>query len=466
MTTALYGLAQSFGVPFLPFYAWVSIWTLVYIAVCTFFDFTRYVKMATRFTDDIFALLIVTIFVLDAIGDPFSQSGLLRYLMPDHKSHGVYEDDPDYSKQASAYLSILLGLGTTWLIFWLRNYKTTSFFYTQGVRNLICDFSVIASVLVFTMLDKLAFTDTKTESLKVPNDFEPTYQCCDSTCNTSWPSQCGDLVEPYGSRPWVTNLFDLNGNNWVVFGAAGPAILSFLAIYLDNGITWHLILSPSHKLQHGESYSWDLLLNGVLNCINGLLGLPWLVASTVPCIVHLNNLAEKDKDGKFISVQETRLTNLFAHFILGMSLLFLNVIKLIPLPVLYGLFLFMGLSSLPGIQFWQRFLLFFRQPSLYPEAPYTTYMDKMRVHKYTIFQLVFFAGVFVVQNTKQISIAFPFMTLLCIPARLYLAPKIFHGWELLLLDGEDDQIKEWSDAKEGRWSKEVEDAIEIEELEA
>ena len=65
-----------------------------------------------------------------------------------------------------------------------------------------------------------------------------------------------------------------------------------------------------------------------------------------------------------------------------------------------------------------------------------------------------------VQNTKQISIAFPFMTLLCIPARLYLAPKFFHGWELCLLDGDDDQIKEWIDAKEGRWSKEVEDAVE------
>ena len=193
---------------------------------------------------------------------------------------------------------------------------------------------------------------------------------------------------------------------------------------------------------------------------------PWFVASTVPCIVHLNNLAEKDKNGKFIHVQETRLTNFFAHFILGMSLLFLSVIKLIPLPVLYGVFLFMGLSSLPGIQFWHRFLLFFRQPSMYPETPYTKYMKKMRIHKYTIFQMVFFAGVFVVQNIKQISIAFPFMTLLCIPARLYLAPKFFEGWELCLLDGEDDQIEEWIDAKEGRWSKEVEDDIEIEELEA
>ena len=40
------------------------------------------------------------------------------------------------------------------------------------------------------------------------------------------------------------------------------------------------------------------------------------------------------------------------------------------------------------------------------------------------------------------------MTLLCIPARLFLFPKFLKGWELLLLAGEDDEIKEWVDAKE------------------
>jgi len=40
------------------------------------------------------------------------------------------------------------------------------------------------------------------------------------------------------------------------------------------------------------------------------------------------------------------------------------------------------------------------------------------------------------------------MTLLCIPARLFLAPKFLEGWELVLLDGEDEAIEEWIDAKE------------------
>ena len=104
---------------------------------------------------------------------------------------------------------------------------------------------------------------------------------------------------------------------------------------------------------------------------------------------------------------------------------------------------------MPGIQFWNRFLLFFQQPSRYPKTPFTKYMKTHRIQMFTIFQIVFFCGVFVVQNVKAIAIIFPFMTLLCIPARLFFAPMIFEGWELCLLDGYDEDVNEWIAAKEG-----------------
>jgi hypothetical protein len=185
-----------------------------------------------------------------------------------------------------------------------------------------------------------------------------------------------------------------------------------------------------------------------MNAINGMLGLPWLVATTVPCMIHVSALAEKDKEGHIIYTQETRLTGLFAHLLLGLTLLFLNVLKLIPMPVLYGVFLFMGLASIGGIQFWQRFLLFLQQPSIYPDYPYVKYMQKGRVHLYTVIQIFFFGLIFFVQNFDPIKIAFPLMTFLCIPARIFLFPRIFKGWELLLLDGDDDDIEEWIKLKE------------------
>ena len=212
-------------------------------------------------------------------------------------------------------------------------------------------------------------------------------------------------------------------------------------------ITWHLINHKSHNVKHGEAYNYDLCLNGFFNFVNGCLGLPWLVATTVPCIIHLNSLAEKDKDGKILSVQETRLTMLFSHMMVGLSLLVLNVLQLLPMPVLYGVFLFMGLSALPAMQFWNRMLLWFQQPSLYPDTVFNRYMNKGKVHLYTVLQVFFFGLVFLVQNMSAISIIFPLMTLLCIPARLFFLPRFFEGWELLLLDGDDEDIKEWTNRK-------------------
>jgi hypothetical protein len=241
---------------------------------------------------------------------------------------------------------------------------------------------------------------------------------------------------------------NLGGKSYAPFLAAGPACLAFILFYLDNGITWHLIYDPANKLAHGESYNWDLFLNGITNMVNGFLGLPWLVATTVPCIVHLNNLAEKDKDGHVIQVQETRLTYFFSHLLVGLSLLFLSAIKQIPLAVLLGVFLFMGLSSIGSVDFWTRITLFMQQPSKFPNKPYVKYMSTRRIHGYTLFQIVFFLGVFFVQNTPSVAIVFPFMTLLCIPARLFFAPLFFERWELCLLDGYDDEIDEWVAAKE------------------
>mmetsp|Transcript_6075 Transcript_6075/g.11510 ORF Transcript_6075/g.11510 Transcript_6075/m.11510 type:complete len:606 (+) Transcript_6075:215-2032(+) len=451
MTTVIYDLAKNIGVPFLTFYAWVSIWAFLYTTITAFFDLTRYVKLATRFTDDIFALLIVSIFILNSVGNPFGTGGLLRYLDPNNKVHIDFEKElglEEYRYLTTALLSIIIGFGTTATIFILRGVKTSPYLCNRTVRDSVHDFAVTIAVIVWSVVKHLGFPSVETEQLKVPDAFEPTYTCCTADCTTYWPDECPDLSAPFGTRSWFVKMFDLNGKDYAIFVAAGPALLAFVLFYLDNGITWHLIYSPRNKLQHGDSYNWDLFLHGFCNMINGLLGLPWLVATTVPCIVHLNNLTEKDRDGKVVKVQETRLTYLFSHLLVGLSLLFLTAMKKIPMPVLLGVFLFMGLSSLGSIDFWKRFLMFFQQPSLYDETPFTKYMKLGRIDMYTIVQLIFFSGVFLVQNTKSIAIAFPFMTLMCIPGRLWLLPMFFEGWELMLLDGEAEQIEKWIEKKE------------------
>lgn len=180
-TTALYGIAEKIGVPFLTFYAWTSIWLLGYCFLAAFFDMTRYVKLATRFTDEIFAFLIVSIFVLDAVGDPFSNTGLLRYLDPNHPSHQDFSEDPTYNYLEVAFLSIIIGFGCTAMIFFFRSFKFSPFFCNDGIRTSVHDFAVVTSVIIFTLIKQLGFPEVNTETLNVPGSFEPTFKCCDGT---------------------------------------------------------------------------------------------------------------------------------------------------------------------------------------------------------------------------------------------------------------------------------------------
>jgi hypothetical protein len=87
--------------------------------------------------------------------------------------------------------------------------------------------------------------------------------------------------------------------------------------------------------------------------------------------------------------------------------------------------------------------MFCQQLSHYPKTTVTEHIENKQIFKYTCLQIVFFCGIFVVMNIKAISIIFPFMTLICITARLFFLPKFFEGWELLLLDGEDENIEKW-----------------------
>lgn len=114
-------------------------------------------------------------------------------------------------------------------------------------------------------------------------------------------------------------------------------------------------------MKHGEVYNYDTIIIGVMILVHSFLGFPWLVVATVRSLNHIHAVAKKDEHGKFLSVQETQLTNLGIHLLCLVTIFALYVLKLIPVPVLYGVFLFMGLVSLGSNQFWGRMLMFFMQ---------------------------------------------------------------------------------------------------------
>jgi sodium bicarbonate transporter 10 len=55
--------------------------------------------------------------------------------------------------------------------------------------------------------------------------------------------------------------------------------------------------------------------------------------------------------------REQRVTHVLIFATIGMSTLMTPLLSHIPMPVLYGVFLYMGVASLNGLQFFDRIML-------------------------------------------------------------------------------------------------------------
>lgn len=54
----------------------------------------------------------------------------------------------------------------------------------------------------------------------------------------------------------------------------------------------------------------------------------------------------------------------------GVSVVAAGFLRQVPMAVLFGVFLYMGISALGGIQFWDRFILLFKPVKHHPQVPY------------------------------------------------------------------------------------------------
>lgn len=81
------------------------------------------------------------------------------------------------------------------------------------------------------------------------------------------------------------------------------------------------------------------------------------------------------------------------------------------MPVLYGVFLYMGVSSLKGMQLVSRCLIILMPIKYQPDYIFLRHVRTRRVHFFTVIQVVCLALLWVIKTVNAISIAFPIMVL-------------------------------------------------------
>ncbi|CAM9232733.1 unnamed protein product, partial [Hapterophycus canaliculatus] len=63
--TSLYSFTSVAGLPFLPVYAWVGLWTSAFLSTLALVGASNLIEFATQFTDDVFNALLSVNFIYE-----------------------------------------------------------------------------------------------------------------------------------------------------------------------------------------------------------------------------------------------------------------------------------------------------------------------------------------------------------------------------------------------------------------
>ncbi|NWS09488.1 S4A4 protein, partial [Motacilla alba] len=435
----LFSFSQDHGLDYLEFRLWIGLWVAFFGVVLVATEASHLVRYFTRFTEEGFCALISLIFIYDSLkkmlsladafpinwqyrldnvtsysctcnlrwlfnpiltclttlqspplssmqSPPATPAGLSRTQCLDRGGH-LLGTSCHYVPDVTLISFLLFG-GTFLFCTALKHFRSSRYF-PVGVRKLVSDFAVILAILASCAVD--ALLGLETPKLLVPSELKPTN-----------PAR-GWIVFPFGANPW-----------WVCLLSAVPAVLVTILIFMDQQITAVILNRREYKLQKGAGFHLDLLCVSLLMVVTSVTGLPWYVSATVISLAHMDSLRKESATSapgeppEFLGIREQRLTGLAVFILMGASVFMAPVLKHIPMPVLYGAFLHMGVTALNSIQLMDRVRLLLMPAKHQPDLAYLRHVPLRRVHLFTSIQLLCLALLWLLKSTVA-AIIFPVM---------------------------------------------------------
>ncbi|XP_060795332.1 solute carrier family 4 member 1b (Diego blood group) [Neoarius graeffei] len=441
---AFYGFCKSQDIEYIVGRVWVGMWLIIIVVLIVAVEGSFLVRFISRFTQEIFSILISLIFIYEtfaklgsifkvhplnlnyehlntSVADPWHPVVTHRTTVNNSTGNITTVSTIHYRAYPNtALLSMCLMFGCFSIAYFLRIFKNGCFLPGK-VRRLMGDFGVPIAIFLMVAVD-ININDTYTQKLVVPKGLQ-----------VSNPAMRGWLINPMGEhKPFPT---------WMKFACVVPAILVFILIFLESQITTLIVSKPERKMVKGSGFHLDLLILVCMGGFSAFFGMPWLSAATVRSVTHANALTVMSKGSKpeIEKVLEQRLSGVLVALLVGLSILMEPILKMIPMAALFGIFLYMGVTSLSGIQLWDRILLLLIPKKYHPNEPYAQRVKMSRMHMFTGIQIVCLAMLWIVKSSP-LSLALPFILILTIPLRVYLSRRVFTKLEMKCLDAVDVKV--------------------------
>jgi hypothetical protein len=480
---------------FLAWTGWVCVWTALLLFSFAVLGACSIIRRFTRIAGELFGLLIAMLFMQQAIRGVVDE-----FRVPDRENPNQAALQPSW-RFGNGMFALVLSFGL--LLTALKSRKARSWRYGSGLlRGLIADYGVPLMVLVWTAVSYIPVNEVPhgiPRRLFSPNPWSPgaysNWTVIKDLLNVPPLYIVGAFIP--ATMIAVLYYFDHSVASQLAqqkeFNLKKPAsyhydllLLGFLVILCgllgvppSNGV---IPQSPMHTkslatLKHqllrnklvstarksinknsnlGQLYqnmqeAYNEMQTPLVYQTPSALGLKELKESTIQLASRAGYIdapvdesvfdVDKDIDELLpVEVQEQRLSNLLQSVMVLCCIAAMPLLKKIPTSVLWGYFAFMAIESLPGNQFWERFLLLFTAPSRrykVLEDYHATFVETVpfkTIAAFTVFQTVYLLMCFGITWIPIASVLFPLLIMLLVPVRQYLLPKFFKGAHLQDLD--------------------------------
>lgn len=460
---SLYNFCLANGLEFLTMRLYVGMWMGVIALTIACVEGSVLVRLFTRFTEEIFTGLISLLYIVETfvkLYNFFARNPILPDYCFDPDDNGtLYTSNAtemsEYTKSINtsavtlsqsttptflpssnaagllinqpntALMCTILCLGTFLGAYYLRIFRN-GHYLGRSARRAFGDFGVPISIIVFVLIDYIM--EVKTEKLLVPDGLSP------SMNGRSW------IVSPGGMNKPVPV--------WMAFACIVPALLVYILVFMETQISELIIDKKERKLRKGCGYHMDIVVVCLMNVGCGLMGAPWCCAASVRSLTHVSAVtvmsrthAPGDKP-YIVEVKEQRVSALLVAILVGISVLMAPLLRKVPMAVLLGVFLYMGISSTNGVQLFDRVKLFFMPVKHHGSANYVRRVQTYKMHIFTTVQILCLAVLWIVKST-QAALALPFFLILMMPLRSQMT-RFFTAAELRALDskGPDNETVE------------------------
>ncbi|KAI3935050.1 hypothetical protein MKW98_009969 [Papaver atlanticum] len=481
---------------FLAWTAWVCAWTAALLVLLAISGACSIINRFTRVAGELFGLLIAMLFMQEAIRGIIDEFGV-----PKRENPNLPEFSPSW-RFSNGMFGLVMSFGL--LLTGLKSRKARSWRYGSGwIRGIIADYGVPLMVLVWTAVSYIPANSVPhgiPRRLFSPNPWSPgaytNWTVAKDMLNVPILYIFGAFIP--ATMIAVLYYFDHSVASQLAqqreFNLRKPSsfhydllLLGFLTLLCgllgippSNGV---IPQSPMHtkslatlkhqllrdKLVHtakksmedsaslGEVYGnmqdayQQMQTPLIYQEPSDRQGLKELKGTTLQLASTLRHIdapvdetvfdVEKEIDDLLpIEVKEQRVSNLLQSTMVGGCVAAMPILKMIPTSVLWGYFAFMAIESLPGNQFWERFLLTFTAPSRrykVLEEYHATFIETVpfkTILTFTLFQTTYLLICFGITWIPIAGLLFPLMIMLLVPVRQYILPKFFKGVHLQELD--------------------------------